>query len=186
LYNQTRNRWITNDILNKIKNNQSLSSDDLEFLRPAVDGFLRQQLSPDYMNYRVYPHGYDDKIVGPLHGPLLESVDKIREFMEDKVVPEVEISAPNLSRYYTSDAKKEELLDYFKSNPNVSGMAIGAGLNGIDGDRRVVLNPYSNLTDEQKQSVVRNEKYRHYLNENPVYLFNPTLEQYKFFEGTPY
>jgi hypothetical protein len=43
-------------------------------------------------------------------------------------------------------------LDYFKANPTVAGMATE--------DNRVIINPYSNLTKDEKNSVFQNEKAR--------------------------
>jgi hypothetical protein len=43
-------------------------------------------------------------------------------------------------------------LEYFKNNPNVTGMATE--------DNRVILNPYSKLTDKEKEAVALNEAAR--------------------------
>ena len=43
-------------------------------------------------------------------------------------------------------------IDFFKKNPNVSGMAAE--------DNAAILNPYSSLSDDEKQSVLLNEKAR--------------------------
>jgi hypothetical protein len=81
----------------------------------------------------------------------------------------------------------KETLDYFKKNPTVAGMAVGAGLNGYDGDRRVFVNPYSGLTNEERKGLVENERIRHFMDENkPKLEFNPTSQQVKSFEGTEY
>jgi hypothetical protein len=42
--------------------------------------------------------------------------------------------------------------DYFRKNPNVTGMAAE--------DNRIIMNPYSTLTDAEKQSVMLNEAAR--------------------------
>ena len=42
--------------------------------------------------------------------------------------------------------------EYFKANPHVGGMAAE--------DDKVILNPYSKLSDSEKQSVLRNEAAR--------------------------
>lgn len=64
-------------------------------------------------------------------------------------------------------------------------MAIGAGLNGINGERRVVLNP--NLTnDNSRNSVYMNESYRHYFDENNIKLPIITNIQRNAYKGTPY
>lgn len=72
---------------------------------------------------------------------------------------------------------------YFKNNPNVSGMAIGGGMNGIDGDRQVILNPYTNYN---KDAVLKNERFRHYFDEYDFKLPNITKEQMNKYKETPY
>ena len=42
--------------------------------------------------------------------------------------------------------------DYFKKNPHVAGMAAE--------DNRIIMNPYSTLTDAEKQAVMMNEAAR--------------------------
>jgi len=49
-------------------------------------------------------------------------------------------------------------LDYFRKNPNVTGMATE--------DNAVILNPYSNLSPSQKESVITNEKARIFIRKN--------------------
>ena len=88
---------------------------------------------------------------------------------------------------YPEDKPDAGTLDYFKKNPTVTGMAIGGGLNGYDGDRRVVVNPYSGLNPEQRKSLIENERLRHFMDETkPELSFNPTSKQIKSFEGTEY
>jgi hypothetical protein len=72
---------------------------------------------------------------------------------------------------------------YFKSNPNISGMAIGGGMNGIDGDRQVILNPYTNYN---KDAVIKNERLRHYFDETNFQLPNIIQKQMNKYKGTPY
>jgi len=80
-----------------------------------------------------------------------------------------------------------ETLDYFKKNPDVAGMAIGAGLNQYGGERRVVVNPYSGLSKEGKEGLILNERLRHFMDETkPQLSFNPTKEQVQSFQGTEY
>ena len=86
--------------------------------------------------------------------------------------------------YPITDAKKEGLKEYFTAHPEVAGMAIGAGMNGIEGQRRVVLNPQ--LNNKAKDSVYRNESYRHYFDENNIALPTLTEEQRRAYNGTPY
>lgn len=100
----------------------------------------------------------------------------------------------NRARYPVGNAVGEDL-EYFRQNPGVTGMAIGAGLNESpkDAPRTVVLNPFaknpdgSPMTDQQKSAVVMNESLRHFMDENkPRLAFEPTPEQVKFFAGTEY
>lgn len=55
-------------------------------------------------------------------------------------------------------------LDYFKNNTNVGGMATE--------DNKIILNPYSNLSNEQKRQVALNEGVRLFLRKNPNYIGN--------------
>ena len=69
--------------------------------------------------------------------------------------------------------------EYFKANKNVAGMAAE--------DNKVILNPYSNLSDKEKKSVVKNEQLRLWMrNNNIVPDINLTAEQETFFKGTAY
>ena len=43
-------------------------------------------------------------------------------------------------------------INYFRSNPKVAGMATE--------DNKVIINPFTNLSDEEKQSVIKNERAR--------------------------
>jgi hypothetical protein len=88
---------------------------------------------------------------------------------------------------YPEDKPDKETLDYFKKNPSQTGMAVGAGLNGYDGDRRVFINPYAGLTPDGRKGVVENERIRHFIDETkPKINFTPTSEQVKSFKGTEY
>jgi hypothetical protein len=71
-------------------------------------------------------------------------------------------------------------LDYFKANPTVAGMATE--------DNRVIINPYSNLTKDEKNSVFQNEKARIIMrtDEKAKPRFLLTDEQKKFLDGTTY
>lgn len=71
--------------------------------------------------------------------------------------------------------------NYFRNNRNVTGMAADDG--------RVVLNPYANLDDTARQSVIKNEAARLYMRENQnrfKFDFDPTEEQMQMFRGSPY
>lgn len=68
---------------------------------------------------------------------------------------------------------------WFAMNTNVTGMAAEDG--------RIVLNPYSGLSDENKAAVAKNEAIRLFMRENKVDpKFRVTPEQVKFFTGTEY
>ena len=62
-------------------------------------------------------------------------------------------------------------------------MAIGAGINNIEGNRRVIINPYSKIN---KESVLLNERLRHYFDEINFKLNNVSEAQMNKFKGTPY
>lgn len=98
-------------------------------------------------------------------------------------------------RYQIVSAEDEGLLEYFKQHPNVAGMAIGEGLNGIEGQRRIVHNPYStaisNPNDPRWEALDRVESIRHYMDETnyaPTFKFSPEQIRYRQTElkGTPY
>ena len=87
--------------------------------------------------------------------------------------------------YPLVDSDSEGLTDWFKNNPNVAGMAIGSGLNGIGGKRRIVLNP--NLKDPNtRNSVYMNESYRHFFDANNISLPAVTDVQREAYKGTSY
>lgn len=88
---------------------------------------------------------------------------------------------------YPTVAPDADTLKYFKANPTVSGMAVGAGLNGYDGPRRVMVNPYAKLNPQQTKALEENERLRHYMDETkPSLDFKITPKQLKAFEGTEY
>jgi hypothetical protein len=83
----------------------------------------------------------------------------------------------------------EELLKWFKENPQTTGMQWGAGKNdsSTDTPRSIVLNPFSNLSKEQQMAVAKNEAIRHFIDEKQIIpKFNLTPEQEKAFAGTQY
>jgi hypothetical protein len=71
-------------------------------------------------------------------------------------------------------------LDYFKSNPTVSGMATE--------DNKVILNPYSKLSKAEKDAVALNEYSRIIMRTNPNFApnFKLTDEQTKFLGSNTY
>jgi len=69
--------------------------------------------------------------------------------------------------------------EFFRENPSVAGMATE--------DNRIILNPFSGLSDEEMKAVAVNEAVRLYMrNENVVPDFDITEDQMSFFKGTPY
>lgn len=71
-------------------------------------------------------------------------------------------------------------LEYFKQNPTVSGMATD--------DNRVILNPYSKLTEQEKKAVALNETARIKMRTTPELKpnFDLTPEQTKFLDSNTY
>lgn len=70
-------------------------------------------------------------------------------------------------------------LQWFKANPKTTGMAASDG--------RIILNPYSGLSEEQYGAVAANEAVRLYLRENNIAPdFDVTPEQMQSFQGSPY
>ena len=62
--------------------------------------------------------------------------------------------------------------DYFRKNPNVTGMAAE--------DDKIIMNPYSKLSDVQKQAVMVNEAARVHMRRNfdaPTFTLTPEQEQ---------
>ena len=74
----------------------------------------------------------------------------------------------------------ESELEYFKSNPTVTGMAAE--------DNKVILNPYSNLSKAEKDAVALNEYGRVLMRTNPQFApnFKLTDEQQKFLSSNSY
>lgn len=73
----------------------------------------------------------------------------------------------------------ESELEYFKKNPNVSGMATE--------DDKVILNPFSGLSEKEYQAVAINEASR-ILMRRPQYRpdFELTEQQLRFLDSTLY
>lgn len=77
---------------------------------------------------------------------------------------------------------------WFKDNKNVAGMAIGKGLNGVDGERRVIINPYNAQMNDStsRASVLLNERLRHIMDQENFSLSNITKEQIQKYDETSY
>ena len=71
--------------------------------------------------------------------------------------------------------------EFFKANPKTTGMVSEAG------DDKIILNPYSNLSEEEKQGVVINESSRLHMRKNNIVPdFEVTPEQLESFKGSLY
>ena len=69
--------------------------------------------------------------------------------------------------------------EFFRSNPNVAGMAAD--------DNKIVLNPFSALSEQEKQAVSLNEAARIFMRRNNTApRFEITDEQRQQFQGTIY
>jgi len=71
-------------------------------------------------------------------------------------------------------------VSFFKENPETAGM--------MTEDGKIILNPFSPLSEEEKGSVVLNEASRLFMKQNPDYQpqFDLLPEQSAVFKGTPY
>jgi hypothetical protein len=85
---------------------------------------------------------------------------------------------PNFAKFIRTPEESE--LEYFKSNPNVSGMAAE--------DDRIILNPYSKLSKKEQDAVALNEYGRIVMRTNPQFAPNFVLsdEQIKFLDSNTY
>jgi hypothetical protein len=75
-----------------------------------------------------------------------------------------------MEKYPVIEASESGIPDeWFKSNPDVAGMAWGAGLNGSSKEtpRSIIINPYTkNLkNDNAKKTLIENESIRHLMDE---------------------
>lgn len=67
-------------------------------------------------------------------------------------------------------------LQYFQKNPQVAGMATE--------DNRIILNPASGLSDQERMAVAQNEALRLFMKQKKFQPeFDLTDEQMKFFQG---
>lgn len=85
---------------------------------------------------------------------------------------------PNFAKLIRNPEQSE--LEYFKSNPNVSGMAAE--------DDKIILNPYSKLSKKEQDAVALNEYGRIVMRTNPKFAPNFVLsdEQIKFLDSNIY
>lgn len=99
--------------------------------------------------------------------------------MDLRTISELLVNDPNVpfGMAYRSDLFPGED-SYFKSNPHVAGMAAEDG--------KVILNPYANIDESGRQSVIANEAARLYMRQGIHPNFTVTPEQAKLFDGTAY
>lgn len=122
---------------------------------------------------------------------VTEPMDKEQPIVE--APKELEVFDPEGSGYDYETAKQKGLDpkdivrqdlypgedNYFKENPNVAGM--------MTEDNRVIINPYSKLTEQEKDAVRINETLRlNFKQDNIVPNIEISEEQRSFFKGTPY
>ena len=71
-------------------------------------------------------------------------------------------------------------LDYFRKNPSVAGMATE--------DNKVIINPFTQLSEQQKRSVAINEAARVWMRTQKEYApdFSLTKQQEQFLDTTTY
>jgi hypothetical protein len=83
-----------------------------------------------------------------------------------------------IAQFIRTPEKSE--LEYFKSNPTVSGMATE--------DDKIILNPYSKLSKKEQDAVALNEYGRIVMRTNPKFAPNFVLsdEQIKFLDSNTY
>jgi hypothetical protein len=85
---------------------------------------------------------------------------------------------PNFAKFIRTPEESE--LEYFKSNPTVSGMAAE--------DDKIILNPYSKLSKKEQDAVALNEYGRIVMRTNPQFAPNFVLseDQVKFLDSNTY
>lgn len=85
---------------------------------------------------------------------------------------------PKIAEFIRTPEESE--LEYFKSNPTVSGMATE--------DDKIILNPYSKLSKKEQDAVALNEYGRIVMRTNPQFAPNFVLtdQQSKFLDSNTY
>jgi hypothetical protein len=85
----------------------------------------------------------------------------------------------NLVKMYGMRTPYKSELDFFKGRPEVAGMATE--------DNKIILNPFSSLSPQEKMAVAKNEALRIYMRLNDVSpTFDLTKAQKSMFMGTEY
>jgi hypothetical protein len=126
----------------------------IEPFDPAkLDIILRQKVGPTVVPAQT-PDPYADlpQIKNSSIEPFDPSkLDAVLEAKNPAPSPEpVQLTTPEENGLLRTPTRSED--SYFSRNPNVSGMATS--------DNKVILNPYSKLTDIEKQAVIKNETAR--------------------------
>lgn len=85
VWDETKARELTTKVLK----NKKLSSDDLEIINPAVDGFLRNQYAPDYMRTNAWKeatnsngYGQKEKVDANTEAEII----KLQQFLEQNPI----------------------------------------------------------------------------------------------------
>jgi hypothetical protein len=87
--------------------------------------------------------------------------------------------------YAVKDATASGYEDYFRSRPDVAGMAVGMGANGDDSpERYIVTNPYTphNIDPVKREALIRLEAARHLMTEekfDPKFPLTPEMQQWR-------
>jgi hypothetical protein len=85
----------------------------------------------------------------------------------------------NLINFYGIRTPYKSELTFFKGRPEVAGMATE--------DNKIILNPFSPLSPQEKMAVAKNEALRIYMRQNEINpSFDLTKAQQKMFVGTEY
>ena len=85
----------------------------------------------------------------------------------------------DLIKMYGMRSPYKSELTFFKERPEVAGMAAE--------DDKIILNPYSELSQQEKMAVAKNEALRIYMRQNEIAPeFDLTKSQQKMFMGTEY
>jgi soluble lytic murein transglycosylase len=165
----------------------------------SQEEFIR--VGKDYLNAMYDRFGDQELAVAAYNaGPtnVQKALDKAKELGQDwkdhlpkrsETLPYIDkILGTNYSEKLSKDKKSKESLvrdpyeseiEYFKNNPKVAGMATE--------DNKVILNPYSKLSDKEKQAVVVNETARIKM-KSPEFepKFKLTEEQEKYLNSNSY
>lgn len=90
------------------------------------------------------------------------------------------LAAQGLNVRYKNELRKPfaSEMQFFQSNPEVTGMAAE--------DDKVILNPFSKISPQNKEAVLQNELSRIYMRNSLRPSFDLTNEQMQTLKNTPY